>query len=44
MRVEASALGGQIGHIGGATLKRLVNAVIDRIDAGNPPVVGRKAK
>ena len=44
MRVEASALGPRVGYIGGATLRRLVNAVIDRIDAGCPPVARRERK
>lgn len=44
MRVEASALGEKIGYIGGATLQRLVNAVIGRIDAGYPPVIRRQGK
>lgn len=41
MRVEASSLGEKIGYIGGATLRRLVNAVIARIEAGFPPVERR---
>lgn len=38
MLVAASSLGAEVGHISGPLLKRLANAVIDRINTGHPPI------